>query len=347
MGTEEWPQVAVIIVKSSVIHKQALRGVFVKITQSAVFFFLEQGRAVEVVPQLHCHAVAVGAGNEAIFPIVLVGLFFAGGIHNGRDLPRPVILIPGGTALAVGGAGHVARVVVGVIFRAPVRLDDARDPSPGVQVIGGAVLVAVLHPHNVAPGVVGQLLGGPAAGLNMGAVARQIICKLRPALETVQLLEQPAFFVVGVGLEYMAVGPHHRKYTALVIVGVLIPRAIIGLWVILVGPHHLGQVAIAVVEAAGHAAILLDPPDLPVEQVVLHPGPASLVVRDLHQVACLVVGKLRAVVDTGGLVDVGLGNQPVHRVVLPQHLSPGGDFDHVAIFKGGWGLKTTHSGEIT
>ena len=143
----------------------------------------------------------------------------------------------------------------------------------------------------------------------MGAVARQIIRKLRPGLEAVQLLEQPAFFVVGVGLEYMAVGANHRKYAALVVVGVLIPRAVVGLGVVLVGPHHLGQVAVAVVEAAGHAAILLDPPDLPVEQVVLHPSPAPLVVRDLHQVACLVVDKLRAVVDARSLVDVGFRNQ--------------------------------------
>ena len=161
-----------------------------------------------------------------------------------------------------------------------------------------------------------QLLGGPAAGLDMGAVARQITSKLRPGLEAVQLLEQPAFFVVGVGLEYMAVGANHRKYAALVVVGVLIPRAIVGLGVVLVGPHHLGQVAVAVVEAADHTAVLLDPPDLPVQQIVLHPGPAPLVVRDLHQVPGLVVGKLRAVVDTSGLVDVGFCNQPVHRVVL-------------------------------
>ena len=86
----------------------------------------------------------------------------------------------------------------------------------------------------------------------MGAVARQIIRKLRPGLEAVQLLEQPAFFVVGFGLEHMAVGAYHRKYAALVIVGVLIPRAVVGLGVVLVGPHYLGQVAVAIVEAAGH-----------------------------------------------------------------------------------------------
>ena len=62
--------------------------------------------------------------------------------------------------------------------------------------VGGAVLVAVLHPHNVAPGVVGQLLGGPAAGLDIGAVARQIISKLRPDLEEFQLLEQSAVPVI-------------------------------------------------------------------------------------------------------------------------------------------------------
>ena len=93
----------------------------------------------------------------------------------------------------------------------------------------------------------------------MGTVAAQVVAELRPGLEAVQLLEQPAFFVIGVGLKHMVVGPHHRKYTALVVVGVLIPRAIVGLGVILVGAHHLGQVAVAIVEAAGHAAVLLYP----------------------------------------------------------------------------------------
>ena len=42
----------------------------------------------------------------------------------------------------------------------------------------------------------------------------------------------------------MAIGAHHRKYAALVVVGVLIPCAIVGLGGVLVGPHHLGQVTI-------------------------------------------------------------------------------------------------------
>lgn len=62
------------------------------------------------------------------------------------------------------------------------------------------------------------------------------------------------------------------------IVGVPIPRAIVGLGGVLVGLHHLGQVAVAVVEAALYAAVLLDPPDLPVEQVVFYPGPAPLLI---------------------------------------------------------------------
>ena len=110
-----------------------------------------------------------------------------------------------------------------------------------------------------------QLLGGPAAGLDIGAVARQVVAELHPGLEAIQLLAQAAFFVVGIGLEYMAVGANHRKYAALVVVGVLIPRAVVGLGVILVGPHHLGQVAVAIVEAAGHAVVLFHVVGFPVK----------------------------------------------------------------------------------
>ena len=163
-----------------------------------------------------------------------------------------------------------------------------------------------------APDVVLQLQGGPAAGLDAGAAPSQVISKFRPALQAVQLLEQPPVPVVGVGLEHLAVGPHHREHTALVVVGVLVARAVVGLGVVLVGPHYLGQVAVAVVEAASHPAVLLRPPDLPVEQVVLHPGLAALAVRDLHQVPGLVVSKLCPVVDARRLVDVGLRDQPVY-----------------------------------
>ena len=70
-------------------------------------------------------------------------------------------------------------------------------------------MVSVLHSHDVPTGIVGQLLGGPAAGLDIAVVARQIIRKLRPGLEAGWLLEQPPGPVVGIALEHMAIGTHH------------------------------------------------------------------------------------------------------------------------------------------
>lgn len=107
---------------------------------------------------------------------------------------------------------------------------------------GLAVLVAVLHSHDVPTGIVGQLLGGPTAGLDIAAVARQIIRKLCPSLEAGWLLEQPPGPVVGIALEHVAVRAEHREHAALGVIGELGAVAAVRLNIILVGanqPCHL------------------------------------------------------------------------------------------------------------
>ena len=126
---------------------------------------MEQGSAVEVIAHLHRHTVAVGAGDQAVLAVVEVGLLLAGGVYNGTDLPGHIVLILGGVTFAVGGAGHVASKVIGIGFGAFVRFQDADNPAPLVQTVAGAVVVAVHYAHNVAPGVVFQLLGRAAVFL--------------------------------------------------------------------------------------------------------------------------------------------------------------------------------------
>ncbi len=117
----------------------------------------------------------------------------------------------------------------------------------------GAVLVAVHHAHDIAAGVILQFLRRPATGLDLRAVAAQVIEEFRTTLESIQLLEQAAFFIIGVGLKHMAIWPHHCEHTALVVIGVLISRSIVRLWVVLVGVQHLRQIAVAVMAVAGYA----------------------------------------------------------------------------------------------
>lgn len=98
------------------------------------------------------------------------------------------------------------------------------------------ISVAVLHPHDVPTGVILQFLCRPAAGLDVCAVAAQVIAELRSALESIQLLEQTTFFIIGVGLKYMAVGTHHCEHTPLGVIGVLVARTVVGL-----GAYWLGR----------------------------------------------------------------------------------------------------------
>src|SRR5699024_5153036 len=75
--------------------QQAIRCVFLEIDRGTVFRFLEQGSAVEVIAHLHRPAVAVGAGDQAVFAVVEVGFPFTGGVHNGTDLSGHIVLILG------------------------------------------------------------------------------------------------------------------------------------------------------------------------------------------------------------------------------------------------------------
>ena len=65
----------------------------------------------------------------------------------------------------------------------------ARTPAPFVQTVAGAVVVAVHYAHNVAPGVVFQLLGRAAGGLDMDAVARKVIGEGCAGLDGIELLQ--------------------------------------------------------------------------------------------------------------------------------------------------------------
>ena len=126
----------------------------------------------------------------------------------------------------------------------------------------------------------------------------------------------------------------HREHPPLGVIGELEAVAAVRFRVVLVGadqPHHL---AVAVIDRALHAAVPLDAPDLPVEQVVGNAGLAPLVVRDLGQIARRVVAELRPVVDPAALLPVCLRNQAVGRVVLPQDLPAGGELDmgHIPVY---------------
>ena len=80
-----------------------------------------------------------------------------------------------------------------------------------VQTVLYTVLLAAHHTHNIATGVILQFLFCSTAALDVCAVAAQVIAELRSGLETIQLLEQTTFFIIGVCLEYMTVG---RLYIA-------------------------------------------------------------------------------------------------------------------------------------
>lgn len=101
-----------------------------------------------------------------------------------------------------------------------------------------------------------------------------------------------AICIVGIALEHVAVRAEHREHPALVIIGVLISCSIVCLWVVLVGAYHLGQVPISIVEAVGDAAILLDPPNFPIEQIVLHPD------LDIAAVTRQIIRELRPGLET-------------------------------------------------
>ena len=188
-------------------------------------------------------------------------------------------------------------------------------------------MIAVHYAYDIAPGVVLQLLGSAAAGFDLNLVACQIVAELYAALEPVQLLEQAAIRVIGIGLQHMTVGADHRQHLARVVVSVLVARAVVGLGVILVGPHHLGQPPVAVIEATGHAAVFFNAAALSVKQVILNDRPAALVVGDLHQVTSLVIGEQSAVLDAACLFPVGFGNETVGCVILTQNLATGGQLD--------------------
>lgn len=86
---------------------------------------------------------------------------------------------------------HLAVAVINRALHAAIPLDAPDLPVEQVVLhLGLAVLVSVLHSHDVPTGIVGQLLGGPTAGLDTGVAPSKVISKLRPGLETVQLLER-------------------------------------------------------------------------------------------------------------------------------------------------------------
>src|SRR5699024_4767545 len=144
--------------------------------------------------------VAVGAGDQAVLAVIEVGFLLTGGVHDGFHLPGHVVLIPGGMTLTVGGAGHVAGEIIGIRLGVFVWFQYADDPAPLFQAVTGAVVVAVHHAHDVAVGIVLQLLGRAAGGLDMDAVARQVIGEGRAGLDGVELLQQPAIPIVNIGL---------------------------------------------------------------------------------------------------------------------------------------------------
>ena len=88
------------------------------------------------------------------------------------------------------------------------------------------------------------------------------------AAHAVQPLEQPAFRVVGVGLEHLPLQAEHREHAPLGVVGELEALTPVRLGIVLVGPDQPHHLAVAVVDGALHPAVPLDAPDLPVEQIV-------------------------------------------------------------------------------
>ena len=215
--------------------------------------------------------------------------------------------------LAVSRGYHIPGKVVGIPLRGAVRFHHAGDASPLVQQIFRPVAVAVHDAGDPAPGVVLQLLAGPAHALHAPLGPGEVILILHTAAHAVYPLEQAARPVVGVALEHMAVRADHRKYPSLGVIGELEAVAAVRFRVVLVGtdqPHHL---AVPVVDGALYPAVPLYAPDLPVQQVIGYAGLATLVVHDLGQIARRIVAELRPVVNAAGRLPVGLRNQAVGR----------------------------------
>ena len=131
---------------------------------------------------------------------------------------------------------------------------------------------------NPAPGVILQLLAGPAHGCDPPLVPGQIVLILHAAAHTVQPLEQPARRIVGVGLEHLSLWAEHREHAPLGVVGELEALAPVRLGVVFVGPDQPHHLSVVVVDGALHPAVPLDAPDLPVHQVVGDAGLAALAV---------------------------------------------------------------------
>ena len=82
------------------------------------------------------------------------------GVCHAQQLPVGPILIPGGIAFPVHGAGDVSRVVIAVELAAAVRPLYLHNPAPFVQFIPCPVGLAVHDAGDVSRRVVFILLGG-------------------------------------------------------------------------------------------------------------------------------------------------------------------------------------------
>ena len=105
-----------------------------------------------------------------------------------------------------------------------------------------SLVVAVHDAGDPAPGVVLQLLAGPAHGHDPPLGVGQVVLILHAAAHSVQPLEQPARRVVGVGLEHVAVRAEHCEHAPLGVVGELEALAPVYLDVVLIGrdqQHYL------------------------------------------------------------------------------------------------------------